>query len=65
MEDNLLELINKSNDAQYINGMVTLSIYNLTNSEMSVLSKWLEFWPLQGHQILVILSKTWIFSKEE
>ena len=48
IEDNLLELINKRNDTQYINGIVNFPNYNLTNSEKSVLSKGLGFCSTPG-----------------
>ena len=48
IEDNLLNLFNKLNDSQCLYGVVNLSNYNLTNAEMSVLSKGLGFWPTPG-----------------
>ena len=65
MENSLLQVFNKLNDIQYVNGIVNLSKYKLTKSETNVLSKGLGFCPLQGHQTLVISSKTWMFSKEK
>ena len=47
-----------------MNGIVNLSSYTLTNAEISVLSKGWVFAPLQGHQILEILSVVWMFLKE-
>ena len=47
-EDNLLNLFNKLNDSQYMNAIVNLSSYNLTNAEISVLSKGLGFCPTPG-----------------
>ena len=41
--DKLVKLFNKPNDSQYINGIVNLSSYILTNAEISVLSKELGF----------------------
>ena len=65
IEDNLLHLFNKLNGSEYINGIVNLSSHTLTNTDISVLPKELGFCPLQGHQILAILSMTWMLSKEE
>ena len=65
IEDNFLVVFNKLNDVHYINGIVNLSSYTLTKSETSVLSKGLGFALLQGLQTLVILSKIWMFFKEE
>ena len=48
IEDNLLKLFNKLNGTQHMNGIVNLSNYNLTNSEISVLSKGLGFCPTLG-----------------
>ena len=48
MEDSLLQVFNKLNDIQYVNGIVNLSKYILTKSEKKVLSKGLGFAPLQG-----------------
>ena len=64
IEDNFLKLFNKLNDSQYMNGTVNLSSYNLTNPEISVLSKELGFYPIPGYQILAILFRIWMFSKE-
>ena len=47
IKNNLLELFIKLSDTQYING-INLSNYNLTNSEISVLSKGLAFCPTSG-----------------
>ena len=44
----MLELFNKLNDTQCINGIVNLSNYNLTNSGLSVLSKGLGVCPTPG-----------------
>ena len=48
IEDNLLNLFNKLNDSTYMNGIVNLSSYNVTNGEISVLSKGLGFCPIPG-----------------
>ena len=47
-ENNLLNLFNKLNDSEYINGIVNLSSHTLTNTEISVLSKGLGFCPTPG-----------------
>ena len=65
IEDNLLKLFNKFNDSQYMNGIVYLWSYTLTNAEICVLSKGWVFAPLQGHQILAILSMIQMLLKEE
>ena len=48
IEDNLLNLLNKLNNLQYMDCIVNLSNYNLTNAEISVLSKELVFCPTPG-----------------
>ena len=48
MENSLLQVFNKLNDIQYINGIVNLSKYILTKSETNVLSKGLGFCPTPG-----------------
>ena len=48
IEDNLLKLFNKLNDSKYMNSIVNLSKYNLTNPEISVLSNGLGFCPTPG-----------------
>ena len=60
IEDSLLKLFDKLNDSQYMNGIVSLSSYMLTNAEISLLSKGLGFGPIQGHQVLAILSMIWM-----
>ena len=55
----------KLNDSVYINGIVNLSSHTLTNTDISVLSNGWVPAPLQGHQALAILSKTWMHLKEE
>ena len=48
IENNLLNVFNKLNNSEYTNGIVNLSSYLLTNTEISVLSKGLGFWPMPG-----------------
>ena len=48
VEDSLLQVFNKLNDIQYVNGIVNLSKYTLTKSETNVLSKGLGFCPTPG-----------------
>ena len=48
MENSLLQVFNKLNDMQYVNGIVNLSKYILTKSETNVLSKGLGFCPTPG-----------------
>ena len=48
IEDSLLQVFNKLNDIQYVNGIVNLSKYILTKSETNVLSKGLGFCPTPG-----------------
>ena len=48
IEDSLLQVFNKINDIQYVNGIVNLSKYILTKSETNVLSKGLGFCPTPG-----------------
>ena len=48
MENSLLQVFNKLNDIQYVNGIVNLSKYILTKSETNVLSKGLGFCPTPG-----------------
>ena len=45
IENNLLNVFNKLNNSEYTNGIVNLSSYLLTNTEISVLSKGLGFLP--------------------
>ena len=48
IETNLLNIFNKLNDTNYVNGIVNLSKHTLTKSEISVLSKGLGFCPTAG-----------------
>ena len=48
IENNLLNLFNKLNNSEHINGVVNLSSHPLTNTEISVLSKGLGFCPIPG-----------------
>ena len=48
MENKLLILFNKSNNSEYISGIVNLSKYTLQDAETSVLSKGLGFCPTPG-----------------
>ena len=48
IEDSLLQVFNKLNDIQYVNGIVNFSKYILTKSETNVLSKGLGFCPTPG-----------------
>ena len=48
MKNSLLQVFNKLNDIQYVNGIVNLSKYKLTKSETNVLSKGLGFCPTPG-----------------
>ena len=48
MENSLLQVFNKLNDIQYVNGIVNLSKYILTKSETNVLSTGLGFCPTPG-----------------
>ena len=48
VETNLLNIFNKLNDTNYVNGIVNLSKHTLTKSEISVLSKGLGFCPTAG-----------------
>ena len=45
IENNLLIVFNKLNNSEYTNGIVNLSSYSLTNTEITVLSKGLGFCP--------------------
>ena len=65
IEDSLLQVFNKLNDIQYVNGIVNLSKYTLTKSETNVLSKGLGFCPTPGPQIFEISSKTWMYLKRK
>ena len=48
IENSLLQIFNKLNDIQYVNGIVNLSRHILTKSETGVLSKGLEYCPTPG-----------------
>ena len=48
IENNLLIVFNKLNNSEYANGIVNLSSYPLTNTEITVLSKGLGFCPTPG-----------------
>ena len=48
IENNLLTVFNKLNNSEYTTGIVNLSKYSLTNTEISVLSKGLHFCPTPG-----------------
>ena len=48
IENNLLKLFNKLNNSEYINSIVNLSSHSLTDTEISVLSKGLDFCPTPG-----------------
>ena len=48
IETNLLNIFNKLNDINYVNGIVNLSKHTLTKSETGVLSKGLGFCPTAG-----------------
>ena len=48
IENNLLTVFNKLNNSEYTTGIVNLSKYSLTNTEISVLSKGLGFCPTPG-----------------
>ena len=52
IETNLVKLFNKLNGSQYMNDIVNLSNYNLTNPEISVLSKGLGFCPSPGAPVI-------------
>ena len=65
IEDSLLVVFNKLKDVYYINGIVNLSSYTLTNSATIVYSQ--KGWviaPLEGLQTLVISFKIWCFQKK-
>ena len=59
-----MDIFNKLNDIKYVNGIVNLSKYTLTKSEMVYCPKGWDFAPLQGPQTLEILSKIWMHLKE-
>ena len=48
IENNLFTVFNKLNNSEYTSGIVNLSEYSLTNTEISVLSKGLGFCPTPG-----------------
>ena len=48
MEEKLLQVFNKLNDVHYINGIVNLSNYTLTHTDITVLLKGLGFCPTPG-----------------
>ena len=48
IKNNLFTVFNKLNNSEYTSGIVNLSNYSLTNTEISVLSKGLGFYPTPG-----------------
>ena len=65
IEENLLHVFNKLSDVHFINSIVNISNYTLTNSKLVSSQKGWVFAPLQGPQTLEILSMMWMFSKEK